>query len=187
MKRLALILLSLALLTGSLSAGPVEDFCNQFAARAEVRVYRSFPPAGFDRTWLERAKKAECFELLGDVFYPDAKTLNEKDAAAWLALATNPKNYYPAASGTTKPDPHFCADIAFWCVAPDHKNQVYYLASFSTSQVRIVFTGDGATVAMTLELEKLCREILLRTFEQEIKDEPPTSAQQSPAKPAPPK
>jgi len=182
MKQLALFFLSLVLLTGSLSAGPVEDFCAQFAAGAELRAYRGFPPAGFDRTWIERVKKAECFELLGDVFYPEPKTPTEKDTTAWLALATNPKNYYTAASGTIKPDPNFRADIAFWCITPDHKNQAYWLASFSTSQVRIVFTGDGATVAMTLELEKLCREVLQRTFEQAIKDEQQASAQPSPSK-----
>ena len=189
MKHAAFTLLSLVLLAGSLSAGPVEDFCSQFAAGAEVRVYRGFPKAGFDRdrTWIERAKKAEAFELLGDVFYPEAKTLDAKEAATWLALATNPKNYYTSTAGAGKPDPNFYADIAFWCVTPDHKNQVYCLASFETSQMKIAFTVDSVTVAMTLDLEKRCREILQHTFEQEIKDEQQASAQQNPTKRPPQK
>ncbi len=184
MKRISLPLLALVLLTSSLWAGPVEDFCAEFAAGAEVRIYRGFPKrlSDRDRAWIERARKAECFELLGEVFYPEVKTLNEKDTAAWLAVATNPKNYYTSSTGTGKPDPNFRADIAFWYVTPDHKNQVYGLASFETSQMKIAFTVDATTYAMTLDLEKSCRELLQRIFEQEIKDEQQASAQQSPPK-----
>jgi hypothetical protein len=171
MKPLALLLLSLVFATGSCAAGPVEEFCAQFAGGAEVRVYRGFPQPAFARDLLERAKKAGCVSILGEVFYPETKTLNEKDAATWLARATNPDSYYPLATGDTKADPNFHADIAFWCVTPDHKNQTYCLVSFATSQVQVASTDKGVTVAMTLELEKLCREILQRTFEQELKEE----------------
>ena len=188
MKRLHVLILVLAFVTGSLLADPVEDLCTQFKAGAEVRVYGGFqkPAFGQGKEWLARAKKAECFELLGDVFYPEAKPLNDKDAATWLALATNPKNYYAPAGSTTQPDPKFSADVAFWCVTPDHKNQVYCLVSLETSQMKIAFTVDAVVVSITIDLEKSCRDILQRNFEQEIKDEQQATAPQSPAK-TPPK
>ena len=171
MKNLSLLLLSLLCIARSYAAEPIEQFCAQYAAGAEVRVYRGFPPKGFDRDWLERAKKAECFELSGEVFYPDAKTLNAKDATVWLARATNPDSYYPSAKSDGQGNTHFHADIAFWCVTPDHKNQAYILVSFATSQVQIATVEKGVSVAMTLELEKLCREIHQRYFGQELMDE----------------
>jgi len=172
MKRISILILSwISFVSTNLVAGPVEEFCAQFAAGAEVRTYRGFPQPAFERNLYERAKKAGCISLLGEVFYPETKTLTEKDATAWLALATNPDSYYPAERNPTTASQNFHADIAFWCVTPDHKNQAYCLYSFATSQVQVTTTGKGVTVAMTFELEKRSREILLHYFEQEIKAE----------------
>jgi hypothetical protein len=179
MKCLSLLLLSLVLVTGLRATGPVEEFCAQFAAGAEVRVFRGFPQPAFERGLFEKAKEAGCITLLGEVLYPDAKTLNAKDAATWLARATNPDSYYPSPTGGTKTDANFHADIVFWCITSDHKNQAYLLVSFATSQVQFAITEKGFTVAMTLELEKLCREILQRTFEEEIKKEKSQAQQKS--------
>ena len=172
MKHLTLLFLALVFAAGSCTAGSVEEFCTKFASGAEVRVYRSFPQAKANRDSLELAKKAECFELLGEVFYPEFKTLNAKDATDWLARATNPDSYYPtAAPSDPKIEPIINADIAFWCVTPDHKNEAYCLMSFSTSQVKVIAISKGVTVAMTIELEKLSREIHQRYFKQELKIE----------------
>jgi hypothetical protein len=171
MKSLSLLFLSLLSLARSYATEPIEQFCVQYAAGAEVRVYRGFPLPGFDRDWPERVKKAECIELSGEVFYPDAKTISEKEATIWLARATNPDNYYPSVKIDAPGNTGFHADIAFWCVTPDHKNQAYYLVSFATSQVQIATVEKGVSVALTLELEKLCREIHQRYFDQELKDE----------------
>jgi hypothetical protein len=180
MKLLSLLLLSLILATGSrAAAGPVEELCAQFAGGAEVRVFRGFPQPAFARDLLERAKKAECLSLLGEVFYPEVKTLNEKDTATWLARATNPDSYYPSDRNATAMDAGFHADIAFWCVTPDHKHQAYCLVSFATSQVQVATTDKGVTVAMTFELEKLSRDFLQQYFEQELKEEKSDSAQKA--------
>ena len=171
MKHLALFFLSLLLLTGSLVAGQVEVFCKQFTAGAEVHVYRGFQAVGYDRSVFDRAVKAGCFEYSNELFYPEAKTLNEKDAAAYLALATKPDSYYPSTRQPATLAESFHADLAFWCITPDHKNEAYCLVSLGTSEVKVSATGKAETVAMTLELEKFCRVLLERTFEQEIKDE----------------
>jgi hypothetical protein len=173
MKFLPFLLLSLALLTGSIVAGPVEDFCKLFAAGAEVRVYRGFPERGYDKSLYEAAQKAGCVSLLGQVFYPELKTLDEKGAADWLAQATNSANYYPAASSDAK----LHADLGFWCVTPDHKNEAYCLVSYDASQAHFWVAGKEITVAMTLDLETVCRSILRRVFEQELKAEKPEPAQ----------
>jgi hypothetical protein len=173
MKRLPLLSLSWLLLTGSLGAGPVEEFCKQFAARAEVRVYRGFPERGYDKSLYEAANKAECITLLGQVFYPELKTLNQKESTDWLAQATNSASYYAAATGEEK----FHANLGFWCVTTDHKNEGYCLVSFGTSQVHFWVAGKEVTVAMTLELETLCRSLLQRVFDQEPKAEKPEPAQ----------
>jgi hypothetical protein len=173
MKRLPLLSLSLLLLTGSLVAGPVEDFCKQFAPGAEVRVYRGFPERGYDKSLYEAAQKAGCISLLGQVFYPELKTLDEKGAVEWLAQATNSASYYPAASSDAK----FHDDLGFWCVAPDHKNEAYCLVSFDAAQAHFWVAGKEITVAMTLDLETVCRSILQRVFEQELKAEKPEPAQ----------
>ena len=171
MKHVPLLFLSLLLMTGSLVAGQVETFCKLFAAGAEVRVYRGFQAVGYDRSVFDRAVKAGCFEYSAELFYPEAKTLPAKDAAAYLALATKPDSYYPSSHEPATVAESFHADIAFWCVTPDHKNEAYCLVSLGTSQVKVSTTSKPETVAMTLELEKLCRDLLERTFEQEIKDE----------------
>ena len=177
MKLLPFLFLSLALAAGSCAAGIVEDFCAQFAGGAEVRVFRGFTPPALDRDMVERAQKAGCVVLLGETFYPDTQTLPAKDAAAWLARATSPDSYYPSATAGQAVDTSFHADIAFWCVTPDHKNEAYCLASFATSQVLFSIAGKEATVTMTFELEKISREILLRTFEREVKAEKNEPAQ----------
>jgi len=166
-----LILSSVSFVSTNVVAGPVEELCAQFAAGAEVRAYRGFPQPAFERDLYERAQKAGCLSLLGEVFYPETKTLTEKDATAWLALATNPDSYYPSERNPTTPNGNFHADVAFWCVTPDHKNQAYCLYSFATSQVQVTTTGKGVTVAVMFELEKRSREILQHYFEQEIKAE----------------
>lgn len=172
MKLLSLLFLSLAFSAGTrAAAGPVEELCAQFATGAEVRVYRGFAARPFDRDLYERAKKAECISMLGEVFYPDPKTLTGKDATSWLGLATNPDSYYPSEQSPAILAGNFQADIAFWCVTPDHKNQAYCLFSFATSQVQVVTTGKGVTIAMTFELEKLSREILQHYFDQELNEE----------------
>jgi len=153
------------------AAGPVEELCTQFARGAEVRIYRGFPQLAFDRALLESAKKVESVSLLGEVFYPDVKTLDEKDATAWLGLATNAESYYPSEGPSSPQANNFHADIAFWCVTPDHKNQVYCLFSLETAQVQVATTGKGVTVATTFELEKVSREILRHYFEQELEEE----------------
>jgi hypothetical protein len=173
MKRLPFFFLSLVLLTSSLVAGPVEEFCKQFAAGAEVRVYRGFPERGYDKSLYEAAEKAGCVSLLGQVFYPELKTLGEKDAAAWLAQATNSASYYPAANSDAK----FHADLGFWCITPDHKNEAYCLVSFETSQSHFWVAGKEVTVAMTLDLETICRSIRQCVFEQELKAEKSEPAQ----------
>ena len=166
------LLLSLIFVSGSrAAAGPVEELCSQFASGAEVRVYRGFPQPAFARDLLERAKQAGCISILGEVFYPDTKTLGGKDAADWLALAANSDSYYPSKQGPAAVEESFHADIAFWCVTPDHKYQAYCLVSFATSQVQVATTDKGVTVAMTFELEKLSRTILQHYFEQELKEE----------------
>jgi hypothetical protein len=173
MKFLPFILLFLVLFTGSLVAGPVEEFCKQFAAGSEVRVYRGFPERGYNKSLYEAAQKAGCISLLGQVLYPELKMLSEKDAADWLAQATNPASYYPAANLDAK----FHADLGFWCITPDHKNEAYCLVSFETSQVHFWVAGKEGTVAMTLDLEALCRGLLGRIFEQELKAEKTEPAQ----------
>jgi len=173
MKLLPSLLLSVIFATTAHAAvaGPVEELCMQFARGAEVRVYRGFPQLAFDRDLLERAKKIECVSILGEVFYPEVKTLNEKDATAWLTRATNPESYYPSEGNSSTQGDNFHADIAFWCVTPDHKNQVYCLFSLETAQVKVATIGKGVTVATTFELEKISRETLLHYFEQELKEE----------------
>jgi hypothetical protein len=173
MKHIPLLFLSLLLLTGSLVAGQVEEFCKEFAAGAEVRVYRGFPERGYDKSLYEAAQKAECITLLGQVFYPELKTLNKKDTTDWLAQATSSASYYSPASSDEK----FHADLGFWCVTLDHKNEAYCLVSFGTSQVHFWVAGKEVTVAMTLELETLCHSVLQRVFEQEMIAEKLGSAQ----------
>ena len=173
MKCLHLFFLSLVLLTGSLVAGPVEEFCKLFASGAEVRVYRGFPERGYDKRLYEAAQKAGCISLLGQVFYPELKMLDEKSADDWLAQATNAASYYSAASSDAK----FHADLGFWCVTTDHKNEAYCLVSFETSQVHFWVAGKEITVAMTLDLETLCHSVLQRVFEQEMIAEKLGSAQ----------
>jgi len=173
MKRVPFLFLSLLLLTGSLVASQVEEFCAQFAAGAEVRVYRGFPERGYDKSLYEAAQKAGCITLLGQVFYPELKTLNEKDTTDWLAQATSSASYYSPASSDEK----FHADLGFWCVTLDHKNEAYCLVSFGTSRVHFWVTGKEVTAAMTLELETLCRGLLQRVFDQELNAEKAGPAQ----------
>jgi hypothetical protein len=161
MKLPALVLFFLALATGMRAVTPVEAFCSQFSEGAEVRVYRGFPELGYDKKLYDDAQKAGCLSLLGQMFYPDITTLDQKETAEWLRQATDASTYYAAGDTEQK----FHADIGFWCVSKDHKNEAYCLVSLPASQARFWVAGKEATVSITIDFENLCREVLRHTAE----------------------
>jgi hypothetical protein len=170
-KGLLKLSLVLSLVVTLRAADPVEHFSAHFAHGSKVLVFRGLPHPNFESEARERAEQSEYTVRFGEAFYPDAKELSSEYAEAWLARACDKKSYYSSQRSEIALDGGFHADIAFWVISADQKDEAYCLFSFGTQQVRVFAGGGGATLAATLELEKMSRDLLRRYFKAEIKDE----------------